>query len=65
MLATRWRLTRRQIAVLDLVVRGFANQAIAQALGCAENTVEAHVTALLAKAAVQNRAALVARFYTS
>lgn len=59
----RWALTRRQCEVLALVARGESNRAIAWKLGCAERTVELHVTALLAKAGVESRAALVAAFF--
>lgn len=63
--ATRaWRLTARQAEVLRLVVTGDANKSIASKLECAEVTVEFHVTALLRKARVENRAQLVARFWT-
>lgn len=62
--ASEWELTRRQIAVLKLVVRGESNKEIAQALGCAENTVELHVTQLLRKADVASRARLIARFWS-
>jgi DNA-binding CsgD family transcriptional regulator len=58
-----WGLTPRQSEVLALVVRGDANKAIAVALGCAESTVELHVTHLLRRAEVTSRAQLVARFW--
>jgi DNA-binding CsgD family transcriptional regulator len=59
-----WGLTRRQVEVLNLVVRGEANKEIAQALACAENTVELHVTQLLRKADVPSRTRLIARFWS-
>jgi DNA-binding CsgD family transcriptional regulator len=59
-----WGLTRRQVAVLKLVVRGEANKEVAQALGCAENTVELHVTQLLRKANVSTRTRLIALFWS-
>lgn len=62
-LAQRWGLTIRQREVLVLLARGHANKTIATTLGLAENTVELHVTALLSKAGVENRAMLVARFW--
>ncbi len=58
-----WSLSRRQIEVLRLLAQGQANKEIAQALGCAENTVELHVTQLLRKAEVPSRARLIARFW--
>lgn len=59
----RWDLTPRQGEVLTLLSRGQANKTIAATLGCGEATVEFHVTALLAKAGCDSRAALVARFW--
>lgn len=57
--ATRWGLSARQRDVLTLVVRGESNRAIACRLGVSERTVETHVTALLQKAQVASRSALV------
>jgi DNA-binding CsgD family transcriptional regulator len=62
--AKTWNLTRRQAAVLALLVQGQANKTIASTLDCAERTVEFHLTAILVKAAVDSRAALIARFFT-
>jgi DNA-binding NarL/FixJ family response regulator len=62
--AQRWKLTRRQTDVVAEVAQGRSNRQIARALGCAESTVELHVSALLAKAGCRSRAALVARFWT-
>lgn len=62
--ARAWGLTARQAEVLRYVVEGWSNKAIASRLGCAVRTVEVHVTALLAKTGSDNRAALVARFWT-
>jgi len=59
-----WKLTPRQTDVMRLVARGDANKDIAAALGCAENTVELHVTALLRRVAVSSRTQLVARFWS-
>ena len=60
----RLKLTPRQSEVLELVCVGHSNKTIAALLGRAEVTVELHVTALLQKAKVENRAMLVARFWT-
>ena len=60
----RWRLTPRQAQVLELVARGRSNRALAAALGCAESTVELHVTALLEKSQCESRAQLVARLWS-
>jgi DNA-binding CsgD family transcriptional regulator len=62
-LTVEWDLTRRQIEVLKFVARGRANKEIAQALECAENTVELLVTRLLTKARVSSRTQLVALFW--
>lgn len=62
-IARRWQLTPRQTEVMELLAHGEANKTIAAVLGCAERTVELHVTALLAKAEVDSRSALVAKFW--
>jgi DNA-binding CsgD family transcriptional regulator len=58
--ATRWKLSPRQHRVLDRIVRGETNTAIADELGVSERAVELHVTALLDRAHVVNRASLIA-----
>jgi DNA-binding NarL/FixJ family response regulator len=50
---------------LRALVCGAANKTIAQQLGCAESTVEFHVTALLKKARVARRSELIAKFWTA
>jgi DNA-binding CsgD family transcriptional regulator len=62
--AREWALTKRQAEVLALLARGLSNKVLAAELGCGEPTVEFHVTALLAKAGCESRAALVARFWS-
>jgi DNA-binding CsgD family transcriptional regulator len=57
--ALRLRLTPAQTRVLERVARGISNARIAAELGVAERTVEAHVTAILEKAQVPSRAALI------
>jgi DNA-binding CsgD family transcriptional regulator len=64
-LAREHSLTARQTEVLAHLASGKANKTIAALLGRAENTVELHVTALLAKLGCECRAELVARFWTS
>jgi DNA-binding CsgD family transcriptional regulator len=59
-----WALSPRQEEVLKLLVRGEANKEIAQALECAENTVELHVTELFRKSGAPTRAKLIARFWS-
>jgi DNA-binding CsgD family transcriptional regulator len=63
-LGARFRLTKRQCQVLALLARGQCNKSISAALGCAEGTVELHVSALLAKLGCSSRAETVARFWT-
>jgi DNA-binding CsgD family transcriptional regulator len=57
--ALRLRLTPAQTRVLERVALGASNATIAAELGVAERTVEAHVTAILVKAQVSSRAALI------
>jgi DNA-binding NarL/FixJ family response regulator len=62
--ALRWKLTKRQIEVLSLAAKGEANKSIADELGCAVATVEVHMSAILRKTGLENRAQLVSRFWT-
>jgi DNA-binding CsgD family transcriptional regulator len=59
-----WELTDRQQTVLACVIEGASNKEIAETLGCAENTVEFHVTQLLRRARVTSRARLMAHFWS-
>jgi DNA-binding NarL/FixJ family response regulator len=52
-------LTRREIEVLDLIARGFYNQAIAQHLVLSPKTVSNHITAIFDKLRVSSRAQAV------
>jgi DNA-binding NarL/FixJ family response regulator len=61
--ADAWVLSPRQAEVLELLVTGASNRTIADALHCAESTVEMHVTTLLKKSTTSQRAELVARFW--
>jgi len=57
--AERWQLTARQREVLAYVLRGHANATIAGFLRISERAIEQHVSALIARAGVEHRAALV------
>jgi DNA-binding CsgD family transcriptional regulator len=59
----RWRLTGRQLAVLDLVACGLTNADIGERLGIQQRTVEFHVSSIFDKAGVDNRATLLARLF--
>ncbi|HEY4393429.1 MAG TPA: LuxR C-terminal-related transcriptional regulator [Polyangia bacterium] len=61
--AAEWRLTPRQVEVVALVARGYANKEISASLDCALHTVELHVTEILRRAGLQSRAALVAQIW--
>jgi PAS domain-containing protein len=52
------RLTDRQALVLELVAEGLENKEIAHRMGLSEQAVKEHVSALLQRLAVRNRAAL-------
>ncbi|MBS1124256.1 MAG: Transcriptional regulator, LuxR family [Deltaproteobacteria bacterium] len=54
-----WKLTPRETEVAGWIVKGATNRAIADELGCAESTVETHVTRILCKAEVESRGELV------
>jgi DNA-binding CsgD family transcriptional regulator len=62
-LAERWGLTARECEVLEHIIQGSSNKAIAVRLGCAERTVEVHVTHVLSKAQTESRSALIAKFF--
>lgn len=61
--ARDWGLTRKQSRVIAELVIGKANKEIAAALGCAEVTVEYHLTAIRRKTGLDGRAALISRFW--
>jgi len=54
-------LTPRQVEVMQLLAKGHTNRQIADALGVSERAVKAHVSLLLEKFGVPNRAGLIAR----
>ncbi len=56
---TRFKLSPRQKDVLALVVQGESNATIATTLGVTERAVELHISAMLERAGVENRASLV------
>jgi DNA-binding NarL/FixJ family response regulator len=58
--ASLWELTPRQTEVLALLSEGFSNKTIAARLGCAERTVEAHLTAIFEKSGFKGRSELLA-----
>ena len=62
--AAGWGLTRRQTQVLELVAAGHTNGRIGAELGIAPGTVELHVSAILERADVDTRAALVAALWS-
>lgn len=54
----RAALTKREREVLELLIAGHPNKAIAQTLGIGEQTVKAYVSKLMRKVGVQSRTAL-------
>ena len=60
----RWRFSPREARVLGHLVHGESNRQIASRLGCAERTVELHVTHILQRLDVENRTAAIAKFWT-
>lgn len=62
--AHQWKLTDRQSEVLRSLSSGKSNKEIANELGCAENTVELHVTNILARSAASSRSVLIAKVWS-
>ena len=54
-------LTARENEVLQLLVRGLTNRAIAQELGITQHTVKFHVNAIMSKLGAQSRTEAVVR----
>ena len=50
-----FRLSERQVEVLQAIAQGHGNRAIASMLGISENTVKVHVTAVFERMGVANR----------
>lgn len=63
LVAARWDLTSRQADVAELLADAHANKSIAAILSISEASVELHVTRMLMKAGVENRAAFVAAYW--
>ena len=57
---TNVHLTRRELEVLGLILKGMTNRKIGRALGITEKTASVHVSNLLAKLGVANRTAAAA-----
>jgi DNA-binding NarL/FixJ family response regulator len=59
-----WGLSPRQLSVLELLLTGASNKEIANALQCAEVTVENHLTSLYRRSGARSRTDLVCRVLT-
>lgn len=64
-LAAAIRLTPRELEVAQAILQGLTDRAIAHRLGLRERTVQDHLKAIYAKAAVRSRGELVARLLTT
>ena len=58
---TRYRLSKREAEVVELVLLGYRNRDIASTLGSAPTTVKKHLTHVFDKVGVDTRAQLIAR----
>jgi signal transduction histidine kinase/DNA-binding NarL/FixJ family response regulator len=54
----RFDLTKRQMEVLDLIIKGYTNKEIAEIMGLSPRTIENHVSNLLIKFGVERRTQL-------
>jgi DNA-binding CsgD family transcriptional regulator len=61
--ARQWGLSLKQRRVIAELVVGKRNKEIAETLGCAEVTVEYHLSAIRRKTGLGGRAALISRFW--
>jgi DNA-binding NarL/FixJ family response regulator len=59
----RRQLTRRELEIVDLVVLGISNKAVAERLFIAESTVRHHLTTIFEKLKVANRFELMRRVF--
>ena len=51
-------LTKKEKAIIKFVVQGFTNAEIARVFGCTESCIKIHVSNILSKFEVKNRAQL-------
>jgi DNA-binding CsgD family transcriptional regulator len=58
---TRYRLSRREAEVVELVMLGFRNRDIATTLGTSPMTIKKHLTHVFDKVGVDTRTQLVSR----
>ena len=58
---TRYRLSKREAEVVELVLLGYRNRDIATTLGTSPTTVKKHLTHIFDKVGVDNRTQLIAR----
>lgn len=59
----RYRFTRREAQVLELLMEGLASRTIAARLELGVRTVESHVAKLLQKSEAESRSELIARVF--
>lgn len=55
MAGNKYNLTKRELEVLELVVKGYNNSAIAKELIIQDETAKAHVSSILRKLGAENR----------
>jgi len=58
---TRYRLSKREADVVELVLLGYRNRDIAATLGTSPTTIKKHLTHIFDKVGVDNRTQLIAR----
>lgn len=54
----QYKLTAREITVVEYIISGYSNREIADLLGLAERTIKAHITNIYSKLAISNKVQL-------
>ena len=56
-------LTKRELEIFELLIRGLSDKEIAGSLGISHNTVRNHAISILHKSGARNRKELIVKYY--